>query len=139
MKAIPLDKFPVVERELAAFGSPHRYWWGLPVFRLASACHPDEHSNAACGLYLFSPYLMHAFRAREDPSLRSDASIIRALGSTRCTHRRCQKLSQSPPLCNLVHRRSFLLAEAGDLSAEVIHIPSVQNLQGRMHIQESSG
>ena len=26
VKAIPLESFPVVEQELAAFGSPHRYW-----------------------------------------------------------------------------------------------------------------
>ncbi len=26
VKAIPLESFPVVERELAAFGYPHRYW-----------------------------------------------------------------------------------------------------------------
>lgn len=26
VKAIPLESFPVVERELATFGSPHRFW-----------------------------------------------------------------------------------------------------------------
>lgn len=26
VKAIPLEEFPVVERELAGFGSPHRFW-----------------------------------------------------------------------------------------------------------------
>ncbi|CAL5224335.1 g7007 [Coccomyxa viridis] len=42
VKAIPLESFPVVERELATFGSPHRFWRGKDA---------GEESNSASGAF----------------------------------------------------------------------------------------